>query len=201
MSASDAAARHHVTSPPPRARTWSATAPSSAGHSARSAATPRSHDWVYRASRCTWARPRPLSHVAESGRGWSRSVRVTSLSAPESSAAAAAMRAASAASPGDARWGAVACTGSRYRPTMARPRGAKTRAAEVLRLLTVEYPDVRCALVHRNAFELLTATILSAQTTDERVNMVTPTLFANFPTARDLAAADPEKVEELIRST
>jgi endonuclease-3 len=84
---------------------------------------------------------------------------------------------------------------------MARPRGAKTRAEAVLRLLTEQYPDVRCALDHRNAFELLTATILSAQTTDERVNMVTPALFASFPTAHDLAAADPDKVEELIRST
>jgi endonuclease-3 len=84
---------------------------------------------------------------------------------------------------------------------MARPRGAKARAAAVLELLKAEYPDVRCALDHRNAFELLTATILSAQTTDDRVNMVTPALFASFPTAHDLAGADPDKVEELIRST
>jgi endonuclease III len=84
---------------------------------------------------------------------------------------------------------------------MARPRGAKARAAEVLRLLQGEYPDVQCALVHRNAYELLTATILSAQTTDERVNMVTPQLFARYPTAADLAHADPADVEEIIKST
>jgi endonuclease-3 len=84
---------------------------------------------------------------------------------------------------------------------MARPRGAKARAAAVLELLVGEYPDVRCALDHHNAFELLAATILSAQCTDERVNMVTPALFSTFPTPGDLAHADPEKVEEIIRST
>lgn len=63
------------------------------------------------------------------------------------------------------------------------------------------YPDVRCALVHSNAYELLTATILSAQTTDERVNMVTPTLFAKYPAPADLVAADPEEVETIVQST
>src|SRR5262245_39108344 len=84
---------------------------------------------------------------------------------------------------------------------MARPRGAKVRAAEVVRLLKEEYPDVQCALVHRNPYELLAATILSAQTTDERVNMVTPALFAKYPTPADLAHADPADVEELVKST
>jgi endonuclease-3 len=84
---------------------------------------------------------------------------------------------------------------------MARPRGAKARAVEVVRLLAEEYPDVQCALVHSNAYELLTATILSAQTTDERVNMVTPGLFAKYPAPRDLAHADPSDVEEIIKST
>jgi len=84
---------------------------------------------------------------------------------------------------------------------MARPRGAKARATEVVRLLAEEYPDVQCALVHTNAYELLTATILSAQTTDERVNMVTPNLFAKYPTPSDLAHADPVDVEEIIKST
>jgi endonuclease-3 len=63
------------------------------------------------------------------------------------------------------------------------------------------YPEVHCALHHENAYELLTATILSAQTTDERVNMVTPTLFAKYPTPEDLAAADPSEVETIIQST
>ena len=67
--------------------------------------------------------------------------------------------------------------------------------------LTELYPDVRCALDHSNPYELLVATILSAQCTDERVNLVTPALFAAYPTPADLAAADPAKVEELIRST
>jgi len=84
---------------------------------------------------------------------------------------------------------------------MARPRGAKTRAAQVVERLKSAYPDARCALEHTNAYELLVATILSAQTTDERVNMVTPALFAKYPTPSDLAHADPSEVEELIKST
>jgi endonuclease-3 len=67
--------------------------------------------------------------------------------------------------------------------------------------LAVAYPDAICELDHRDPFELLTATILSAQTTDARVNMVTPTLFAKYPDAVALASADPADVEEIIRST
>lgn len=63
------------------------------------------------------------------------------------------------------------------------------------------YPVAICELDHTNAFELLTATILSAQTTDARVNLVTPALFAAYPTAEALAAADPTTVEGLVRST
>jgi endonuclease III len=74
------------------------------------------------------------------------------------------------------------------------------RAREIARRLAEIYP-AECALVHRNPYELLTATILSAQTTDERVNMVTPALFARYPTPTDLAAASPDDVAELIRST
>jgi endonuclease-3 len=87
---------------------------------------------------------------------------------------------------------------------MARPRTPRGRAKEVVRRLATEYPGTArelCALDHHNAYELLTATILSAQTTDVRVNMVTPALFARYPTPEDLAAADPAEVEELIRST
>jgi endonuclease-3 len=84
---------------------------------------------------------------------------------------------------------------------VARPRGAKARAAAVVEILGELYPDVKCALDHSNAYELLAATILSAQTTDERVNMVTPTLFAKYPTPADLAAADPAEVETIIQST
>ena len=63
------------------------------------------------------------------------------------------------------------------------------------------YPQPICELDHSNAFELLVATILSAQTTDARVNMVTPRLFAAYPTAESLRAADQHAVEEIIRST
>ena len=84
---------------------------------------------------------------------------------------------------------------------MARPRGAKARADAVVDRLKAEYPDARCALVHHNAYELLVATILSAQCTDERVNMVTPSVFAKFPTPADLATADLAELEALIQST
>jgi endonuclease III len=67
--------------------------------------------------------------------------------------------------------------------------------------LAEEYPDARCALDHRNAYELLAATILSAQCTDARVNMVTPELFAAYPAPADLALANPDDVETIIRST
>ena len=77
----------------------------------------------------------------------------------------------------------------------------RRRAHRILARLKAEYPDAHCALDHRTPYELLAATILSAQCTDVRVNMVTPALFAKYPTARDLAAARPEDVEDLIRST
>lgn len=75
------------------------------------------------------------------------------------------------------------------------------RAGEILRRLREVYPDAHCELDHDGPFQLLVATILSAQCTDARVNMVTPALFARFPDARRLAAAAQEDVEELVRST
>ena len=63
------------------------------------------------------------------------------------------------------------------------------------------HPDAACALRHENPFQLLVATILSAQCTDERVNKVTPVLFARFPDAESMKAADPKEIEEIIRST
>ena len=77
----------------------------------------------------------------------------------------------------------------------------KDQAIEVARRLAIGYPEVICELDHRNAFELISATILSAQCTDVRVNMVTPALFARFPDPWSLASADPSEVETLIRST
>lgn len=77
----------------------------------------------------------------------------------------------------------------------------EARAARMWAALKARWPDPECALVHRNAFELLVATILSAQCTDERVNRVTPALFARYPDARALAAAPPEDVERLVKPT
>ena len=67
--------------------------------------------------------------------------------------------------------------------------------------LAEEYPEALCELDHRNPFELLAATVLSAQTTDARVNMVTPALFASYPDAAALARANPTELEEIVRST
>lgn len=75
------------------------------------------------------------------------------------------------------------------------------RAGEVLRLLAQAYPGARCALAHGDAYQLLAATILSAQCTDARVNLVTPALFAKYPTPAHLARAAQADVEALIQST
>jgi endonuclease-3 len=85
----------------------------------------------------------------------------------------------------------------------ARPRGAalKAHARVILDRLLAAYPDAHCALVFSNAFELLGATILSAQCTDKRVNLVTPALFARYPDAAALADADQADVEDIIRTT
>ena len=72
--------------------------------------------------------------------------------------------------------------------------------ARLLRILEQTYPDARCALNFRNPLELLIATMLSAQCTDERVNMVTPALFARYPDAASFAEAEPAELEELIHS-
>jgi endonuclease III len=89
----------------------------------------------------------------------------------------------------------------------ARPAGRESRAAKAARARTIlgrlkrEYPDARCALHHGDAYQLLVATILSAQCTDSRVNMVTPAFFARYPSPEALARADRGEVEEIIRST
>ncbi len=87
---------------------------------------------------------------------------------------------------------------------MPRPRGAKARAQTTIERLALEYPgdaNALCALVHDSPWQLLVATIMSAQTTDEMVNSVTPALFARYPGPAELAHADPEHVEEIIHST
>jgi endonuclease-3 len=96
------------------------------------------------------------------------------------------------------------------RPAKSKPASSKRvkftppepkRVAEVLRRLDATYPNVKCALTHRNAWELLVATILSAQCTDVRVNMVTPVIFKKYPTPQDFARLKPEELEPDIRST
>lgn len=77
----------------------------------------------------------------------------------------------------------------------------KKRAGRIVGCLKIAYPDAHCALHHENPLQLLIATILSAQCTDDRVNKVTPVLFARFPDARSLADADISDIETIIRST
>jgi len=84
---------------------------------------------------------------------------------------------------------------------MGRPRTPKGRARETAARLTLEYPEAICELDHSNPYELLAATILSAQCTDARVNMVTPALFAKYPTPDELMYANPSELEEIVRST
>lgn len=91
----------------------------------------------------------------------------------------------------------VAVAGGRPETALARTR----RARRISRQLADLHPDARCELCFRSPLELLVATILSAQTTDSRVNGVTPALFARYRTAADYAAADPTEVEDLIRPT
>lgn len=93
---------------------------------------------------------------------------------------------------------------SAKRPTARLREGAdekRARAQEIVKRLRKTYPDAKCSLTHDNPFQLLVATILSAQCTDERVNMVTPKLFARYPSADELADARTEELEELIKST
>jgi endonuclease-3 len=90
---------------------------------------------------------------------------------------------------------------------MAKERSAKKqddkpqRTQRIILALRDTYPKALCALHHESPFQLLAATILSAQCTDERVNMVTPALFKKYPTPQKLAEAVPEELEEVIRST
>jgi endonuclease-3 len=77
----------------------------------------------------------------------------------------------------------------------------KAMATEYYRRLSRMYPDARCALDHEDPYQLLVATILSAQCTDKRVNMVTPALFKSYPGASALADAEPDALEDAIRST
>jgi endonuclease III len=79
--------------------------------------------------------------------------------------------------------------------------GLVRRARQINRILAETYPDAHCELDFQNPFQLLVSTVLSAQTTDKRVNMTTPALFAKYPTPEDLAAANPEDVEAILKPT
>src|SRR5437660_1664464 len=81
------------------------------------------------------------------------------------------------------------------------PAQLRARLKQIIARLEQAYPDATCALHHHNPLELLVATILSAQSTDARVNMVTPALFVKYRTAQDYAAADPRVFEQEIHST
>jgi endonuclease-3 len=99
---------------------------------------------------------------------------------------------------------AVAAAKKKTAKAEARPRSAadrKKRVAAILRRLDKAYPNVICELNHRNEWELLAATILSAQCTDVRVNIVTPGLFQKYPTVADMAAAPQAEVEQEIKTT
>lgn len=85
--------------------------------------------------------------------------------------------------------------------TLTRDAPAEARIGEIIRRLRDHYPDLYCPLHYETPVQLLVAVILSAQCTDERVNMVTPALFAHYPDAESLAGADREHLEELIHST
>jgi len=90
------------------------------------------------------------------------------------------------------------------RPAQARResgRARRQRAAEILARLRQVYPEVRLALDFQTPLQLVMATVLAAQCTDERVNQVTPALFRRYPTARDYAAADLAELEEMVRTT
>jgi endonuclease III len=112
------------------------------------------------------------------------------------------------AGPGQ-RAGPTQAKGSKQAATKSTPtragRGydplAPERVAEILRRLDRLYPDVTCALSHKSAWELVVATILSAQSTDVNVNRVTPELFRKYPTVADFAALTPEQLEPDVRST
>jgi endonuclease-3 len=86
-------------------------------------------------------------------------------------------------------------------PGTESPAGMKKRVGSIIRRLRSRHPEARTALLHGNPLQLLVATILSAQCTDERVNQVTPRLFSTYRTAADFASADPAELESIIRST
>ena len=97
--------------------------------------------------------------------------------------------------------GGAASSASRPAKTSKYNPIAPERISEILKRLDQLYPDVTCALTHNNPWELLVATILSAQSTDVRVNMVTPEIFKKYPTVEEFAKLEPQQLEPDVRST
>ncbi|HSG70957.1 MAG TPA: endonuclease III, partial [Planctomycetaceae bacterium] len=93
----------------------------------------------------------------------------------------------------------VTTRGSQSKTFQESSEDRKRRVKSVLKALAKTYPDAECALIHNSPFQLLTATILSAQCTDERVNATVPTLFAKYPTPAGLAQARQSDVEKIIK--
>lgn len=91
--------------------------------------------------------------------------------------------------------------GASVAPRRAPAKRKSAPPLEVLGRLKAEYPDAHCALIHASPYQLIVATILSAQCTDARVNMVTPALFKKYPSVYELARADQVELEEMIKST
>jgi endonuclease III len=113
-----------------------------------------------------------------------------------------AARGSRALKPGKAVGSKLPSTAAKsVRPAKGYNPASPERVTEILKRLDKTYPDVTCALTHKNPWELLVATILSAQSTDVRVNMVTPELFRKYPTVQDFARLQPEQLEPDVRST
>jgi endonuclease-3 len=119
----------------------------------------------------------------------------------ESSARSPAKRAGRTGAKKAARRRAPAQHAARTRFARESGKARRERAREILARLRQQYPGATTALLHSDAYQLIVATILSAQCTDERVNLVTPALFRRYPSAVELAAARTEELEDLIRST
>ena len=134
-----------------------------------------------------WLNARKVAVTGDSGKGAGRSF----TASPRSSGIAKVAKKPALA---PSKVGVSAAPKS-YNPT------SPERISEILKRLDQLYPDVTCALTHKDAWELLVATILSAQSTDVRVNMVTPELFKKYPTVQDFAKLEPQQLEADIRST
>jgi len=138
------------------------------------------------------AKPRPVKNL-EGAKGLRRPTLPSSIGSKNAKEGALAPSSPPSKA-GKARVPSVAKTKS-YNPV------APNRVSEILKRLDQLYPDVTCALTHRDPWELLVATILSAQSTDVRVNIVTPELFKKYPTVQDFARLEPQQLEPDVRST